>query len=443
MRLRHNRLILWFLCSLILIGLVTSAHGFQKVEKKPRLIVMPLQPQEGQRYDGTGLGLQFLLGNVVALHTGLREFWFGWRLKRLFPEKGTLGAFCRGKGGRIAVRKLGKEQGIRYWLLGNFRQQGGLVRVGLRLTDIQNKGPAQTTEIALDPADKLVGFREALFDWLETCGLPVPQGQKAKALWHEETTLHGLDLLGRALETFYLYATGESTGPLDLHYFDQAVAAAPVSYLALDLKGWALLKEGYYQKAAQAFRSALKHNPNGLGALSGLMWCAIRTQKEKEAYRWARAKALTRNESPVLAEASAANRMGNVAFSSKDYEEAITFYQKAANWNSAKILYAKKLVKTYQEMQQFGLSLETLERALKNFKENKDQKTLLIMKAVLSYEYATSLRKQRKYHEAIRHYKDALAIDRIYRPGQVEADLENIASVYDELADHTHKQKSH
>lgn len=437
MSLRHNRLIMYSLCSLILIGLVSSVHGFQKVEKKPRLIVLPLQPQEGQRYNGIGLGVQFLLGNVVALHTGLKEFWFGWRIKRLFPEKGTLGAFCRGKGRQIDVRKLGKEQEIRYWLLGNFRQQGGVVRVGLRLTDIQNKGPAQTTEITLDPADKLVGFREALWDWLETCGLSAPQGQKAKVLWPEETTLHGLDLLGRALDTFYLHSSGENTGPLDLHYFDQAVAAAPASYLAIDLKGWALLRKENYQTAQQVFRSSLKFNPNGLGALSGLMWCAISTQNEKEAYLWATAKAETRNESPALAKASAASRMGNVAYRSKDYEKAITFYRKAANWNPAKILYVKKLARTYRETQQFGPALETLEGALKNFKGNKNQKTLLIMKADLSIELATSLRKQRKYHEAIKHYKEALTIDRIYRPSQAEADLENITSVHDKLADHT------
>ena len=43
----------------------------KKDASKPRLIVLPLQPKEGQAYNGIGLAVHFLLGNVVAPHTGL------------------------------------------------------------------------------------------------------------------------------------------------------------------------------------------------------------------------------------------------------------------------------------------------------------------------------------------------------------------------------------
>ena len=74
----------------------------QSVEKqdkcKSRLVVLPFQPQEEQSYDGIGLAIHFLLGNIVAIHTGLKEFWFGWRVKKIFPEKERLVAYCRGEG---------------------------------------------------------------------------------------------------------------------------------------------------------------------------------------------------------------------------------------------------------------------------------------------------------------------------------------------------------
>jgi len=99
----------------------------QSIEKKdaskPRLIILPLQPKEGQDYDGIGLGVHFLLGNVVAPHTGLKEFWFGWRVKKIFLEKERLRVYCRGEGPRLDIAKLGKEQDIRYWLWAVFNNR--------------------------------------------------------------------------------------------------------------------------------------------------------------------------------------------------------------------------------------------------------------------------------------------------------------------------------
>ena len=45
--------------------------------QKTRLIVMPFAPDREQAFDGTGLGIHFLLGNLFGVHTRLTECWFG------------------------------------------------------------------------------------------------------------------------------------------------------------------------------------------------------------------------------------------------------------------------------------------------------------------------------------------------------------------------------
>ena len=281
----------------------------KKKESKPKLIVLPLQPHKSQVYDGVGLGVHFLLGNVVAPHTGLKEFWFGWRVKKIFLEKERLTAYCRGKGPRLDIAKLGKEQGIRYWLWGSVQQQGSKMQIALVLTDTKGEQKEQTTELILDPADQLIGFRKGLLAWLDACGLPFPDAQIAKALWPEKTTLKSLDLLGRDLEIYYLNTSWKDQGPLDSELFDSAVSAAPFSYLAHDLKGWVLYKKKDYKSAEESFRSAIKINSNGLGAISGLMWCAVYTNNKEKAYKWAMAKADIRGESREAARAAVERRM--------------------------------------------------------------------------------------------------------------------------------------
>jgi hypothetical protein len=280
----------------------------KKVESKPRLIVLPLQPHKGQAYDGIGLAVHFLLGNVVAPHTGLKEFWFGWRVKKIFLEKERLRAYCRGEIPRLDLAKLGKEQDIRYWLRGSVQQQGTQMQISLVLTDTKGGGEEWTTELVLDPADQLIGFGKGFLAWLNACGLPIPDTQVARALWPEKTSLKSLDLLGRDLEAYYLHSSW-GKGPLDPGLFDSAVSAAPSSYLAHDLKGWVLYKIKNYKSAEKSFRSAIKINPNGLGAISGLMWCAVYTNDEEKAYKWAMAKADIRGESRETARAKVVKRM--------------------------------------------------------------------------------------------------------------------------------------
>ena len=72
---------------LLVSSLAVSAAMASNPDNRSRLIVLPLQPEKSQGCDGTGLGIHFLLGNVAALHTGLKEFWFGWRLTKIFKRK--------------------------------------------------------------------------------------------------------------------------------------------------------------------------------------------------------------------------------------------------------------------------------------------------------------------------------------------------------------------
>ena len=281
----------------------------KKAESKSRLIVLPLQPQGGQAYNGIGLGVHFLLGNVVALHTGFKEFWFGWRVKKIFPQKKKLIAHCRGKDPRLDIAKLGKEQDIRYWLWGSVQKQENRTKIVLVLTDTKGESEERTTELILDPADQLIGFRKGFLTWLDACGFPFPDAQVAKALWPEKTTLKSLDLLGRDLEKYYLHASWGDKSPFDPELFDSAVSEAPFSYLAHDLKGWVMYRNKDYQSAEKSFRSAIKINPAGLGAISGLMWCAVYTHDVEKAYKWAMAKADIRGESREAARVSVDRRI--------------------------------------------------------------------------------------------------------------------------------------
>jgi hypothetical protein len=285
---------------------------------KPRLIVLPLQPQEKNAYKGAGLAIHFLLGNIVALNTGLKEFWFGWRVKKIFLEKEKLQAYCYDNGLELDLSKLGKQQGIRYWLEGKFYQYESALKVTLMLTDTKINHKECSPPLTLDIGNQLIGFRKEFLDWLKTCGIPFPNAQARKILWPEKTNLKGLDSLGKALETYYLHSSWDEKGPLDLYWFNSAISAAPASYLAYDLKGWALYKNKDYKGAKKSFRSALTLNSYGLGAMSGLMWCAIYTHNEKEAYTWALAKADLREESRLKVKARVKKRMERAARTIKD-----------------------------------------------------------------------------------------------------------------------------
>jgi hypothetical protein len=74
--------------------------------ERPKMVVLPLQPRPGELEKGPGLGLHFLLGNVLAHHSALEEFWFGWRVKSIFPDAEALRRYDLGAGPGPDVDRL-------------------------------------------------------------------------------------------------------------------------------------------------------------------------------------------------------------------------------------------------------------------------------------------------------------------------------------------------
>jgi hypothetical protein len=84
------------------------------VMQKSRLIVMPFVPESGQAFDGTGLGIHFLLGNLFGVHSGLTECWFGWRVKKIFQDGDAFSDYCRGRCSGPDIQALGRQEQVRY-----------------------------------------------------------------------------------------------------------------------------------------------------------------------------------------------------------------------------------------------------------------------------------------------------------------------------------------
>ena len=251
-------------------------------------IVLPFRADKRAPFDGTGLALHFLVGNVLALHTGLKEMWFGWRVKRIFPKKASFERYCRDAADKLDLLQVSRAQQVRLWLHGNFSDPS----VALHFFDGQapdvRRAPVRLP-ISID--DGLIGFRTQLLKWLEFMGRPMPQAQVQAALWPETVGRGGLDAVGRALEGFYIYSAYGDDGLLDTSPFKKAVAEAPESFMAHDLHGWALYRNKDYTAAKRAFLTALRINPAGTGAMSGLMWCGVYGKDLEEAMFWSGRKA--------------------------------------------------------------------------------------------------------------------------------------------------------
>jgi tetratricopeptide (TPR) repeat protein len=265
---------------------------------RPKLIVLPLQPDKDQEYNGIGLGIHFLLGNMMAIHPELAEFWFGWRANKIFKSVSEFQAFCRGNND-IDLNRVAKEQKIRFWLYGRYRQKKDMIFVSLTLYDADLKKNNEI-KFSLDTADFFVDFGHVFFQWLALCNLPLDHCQMKKAMWKENISIKGLDYLGRAVETTYLNYIDASLfkdGLFDLEWFEKAVIESPKSYLTHDIKGWAFYKNKAYGKSKNSFKKALKKNPDGMGALAGMMWCYVFEKNKEKAMAFSIAKADVKKDS--------------------------------------------------------------------------------------------------------------------------------------------------
>lgn len=251
-------------------------------------IVLPFRAKKPQPLDGTGLALHFLLGNVLVLHTGLKEMWFGWRVKKIFPEKAFFQSYCRDAAIKLDLVQASRSQKVRFWFYGDFG--GQTVRLYFFDGQVPDPGhPSVDLPISID--DGLVGFRSRFIKWMESLGRPMPADQIQPALWPEKINPAGLDAAGKALEAFYTFSAYASGGKLDEAPFKKAVAVAPESFMAQDLYGWALYRNQNYRAARGAFLTAVGINPAGTGAMSGLMWCGVYGKDLEETMFWCGRKA--------------------------------------------------------------------------------------------------------------------------------------------------------
>jgi len=276
-----------------------------KIKDRPQCIVLPFQPDPSEDFNGVGLALHFLLGNVMALHTGLKECWFGWRVNKIFPEKTDLKAYCRGKEVLVDLHQVSTEQNVRFWLYG----KAGDRFVTVFLFDAADNEQSLSKRIPVSYSDGLVEFRRIFLDHLAACGHPFPAKQVQPALWAETISMQGMDILGRALESFYLHSAYSGKGKIDSGLFEKAAAVAPNSFMAQDILGWASYRSQDYRAAKESFLRALRSNPNGIGAMSGLIWCGVYTGDREEAQFWAARKAEVRGEDIKEARQKALNRM--------------------------------------------------------------------------------------------------------------------------------------
>jgi len=252
-----------------------------------RCIVLPLRPANQDDFDGSGLALHFLLGNVLVLHSGFKEMWFGWRAKKIFPQPQMLKRYCRHTGEQLDLTEVSRVQKIRFWIYGSYTGP----TVSLHVFDAQaHQNPISSIDLTISTDDGLVRFRSQFIQWLAALKHPMDQTQAQAALWPESIERVGLDAVGRALEQFYIYGYG-SNESLDIAPFEKAAAVSPDSFMAQDLYGWALYRNREYISAKIAFLKSLRINPAGAGAMSGLMWCGVYGKDLEEALYWSARKA--------------------------------------------------------------------------------------------------------------------------------------------------------
>jgi hypothetical protein len=262
-----------------------------KQPKPPKIsdkcIVLPFQPIPGKPFDGVGLALHFLLGNVLVLHGGLKELWFGWRVKKLFDDAQALSAYCRGKGKPMVPSEHNTQQNVRFWVYGHY----GSGEVRAHIFDAANPQAGLSDDLPISVSDHLVAFRQVFIRLFDRTGLQFSDTQQKAALWKEKISIGGLDAVGRSLELFYRFSAFPQDEPLDPKPFEHAVEQAPDSFMSHDLMGWAHYRRNDYAHANRSFRQALSIHPNGAGVMSGLMWCGVFTRSWEETSYWAARKA--------------------------------------------------------------------------------------------------------------------------------------------------------
>jgi hypothetical protein len=264
-------------------------------DARPRCIVLPFQDR---RAPATGLALHFLLGNVVAGHIGFKECWFGWRAAKIFPQAEEMMRYCRGRAPELDRRLFVKAPDVSCWV--SAKMEPDSVTLNFFDARTQASSPASST-CAFTCADHLKGFRQCFCGLLERCGHPLPRRRRPMLLWPEIIDPAGLRRVGRALEAFYAHGFSDARKAIDPSPFAAAVQAAPESFMAHDLLGWAHYRNHNIAQAKSAFFRALALNPHAVGPMGGLTGCAVLENDRDAALTWAARKAAIRHEDAAAA----------------------------------------------------------------------------------------------------------------------------------------------
>jgi tetratricopeptide (TPR) repeat protein len=108
------------------------------------------------------------------------------------------------------------------------------------------------------------------------------------------------------------------------------VDLAPQSYLAINMHGWVLYASRKREDAVQAFRKALKIDPNGVDALDGMVQTALRQGGADAALPWTLRKARTRAADTGPGLSAMHMVLGNAASNDKHKAQAARHFRKAA-----------------------------------------------------------------------------------------------------------------
>jgi CHAT domain-containing protein/Tfp pilus assembly protein PilF len=388
---------------------------------KTGVLVLPFQASQGVPADDVSLGMavQNVLEHMLILHSGLEESWFFWHLDTLFPRERDLHTWLRGRGD---LPPGVRDVRLRYLITGHVTIQGETVRAHLTLLD-RAHGQQRTREAAID-LPGLERFRRDVLELLAQAGIPAPEAQKPKMLWHEDLTLPAFVLLGQGLYEDFVaseYRTEQSSS--NRQPFEDGLRLSPQSYLLRNALGWLAYRQRRYAEAITLFEQALAVNPTGADAADGMVKAAHRLGDEALEETWAREQARLQGQDVQVALGKLHNRRGHAAYERQDYAAAASFYEQAIRLDPTKVAYVLNAVEAYSAMQRFEVALQALEAAQQRVSFAEDAKALHLARARLYRAWGDSLQGADERERAIAHYQAALAIDTIYQPADAALDL--------------------
>ncbi|GFK92245.1 Photosystem I assembly protein Ycf3 [Fundidesulfovibrio magnetotacticus] len=291
---------------LLLSLFVLAGAAIATAAGRPKLLVLPVLPAQGQVDGSLGMGVQNALEMTLFAHDGLEQNALIWHLGKLFASEKDFREYAVGRGPAIDPGEAARKAEVRYVLGGRFTDAKRRT-VDAWLFDVQGGNMARAV-LPLDPDTGLQGLRAGLLDFLASNGLPLAEGQRSRTLWTEKTSPKALEALGAAtMEHYAVHGFRDKDAKPDLAPYKEAARLAPESYLARNWLGWGLWRYGDNAAIAREFEAALKLNPDGVDALDGMVTLAGRSGDHQEEARWAGRKAQARGEDRAEAEARVLN----------------------------------------------------------------------------------------------------------------------------------------